>query len=156
MFEFIKFLKKRPSDKTILAIRFIFGFVLVATLYYNFFVQEGANEIESTMLFWNVDTSSFKEILKYVITALWLFPILFAVLNLSGICVAKKKIIRIIQVVFAILIWYSAALVINTENLDINELLILAWFLPFFAGVTGKCIVSTCLKYGEKIQKIRV
>jgi|GEM_PF-1560045 hypothetical protein len=51
MFEFIKFLQKRPSDKTILAIRFIFGFVLVATLYYNFFVQEAANEIESTMLF---------------------------------------------------------------------------------------------------------
>jgi hypothetical protein len=28
--------------------------------------------------------------------------------------------------------------------------------LPLFAGITGKCITSKCLKYREKITKIRV
>lgn len=156
MFEFIKFLQKRPNDKTIISWRIILGLLLVSVLSYNFFFQTTVNEIENSMLFGNVDTNWFKDILKYIITALWLFPILFAVLNLSWICVAKKKIVRIIQIIFWILLWYSAALVVNTWSLDINELLILLWFFPFFAWITWKCIVSNCLKYGEKINKIRV
>ena len=54
------------------------------------------------------------------------------------------------------MLWYSAALVVNTESLDINELLVLMWFLPFFAWITWKMITSKSLKYGEKINKIRV
>lgn len=156
MFEFIKFLQKRPSDKTIIILRFAFWIILLSTLYYNFFIQENPNQIENTMLFWSVETDSFKEILKYIIVALWVFPIIYWILNIFKVCVAKKKIVRISQIILWILLWYSACLVVNTENLDINELLILMWFLPFFAWITGKCIVSTCLKYGEKINKIRV
>ena len=34
--------------------------------------------------------------------------------------------------------------------------ILLLSFFPFFAGLTGKCITSKCLKYGEVITKIRV
>jgi hypothetical protein len=28
--------------------------------------------------------------------------------------------------------------------------------LPLFAWITGKCITSKCMKFGEKVTKIRV
>ena len=157
MFEFIKFLQKRPSDKTIITIRILFGLILVSVLYYNFFLDwANNNEIEKTMLFWYVDTTSFSDVIKYAIVSLWLFPILYGIANIFNIWIAKKKYIKIGQITLAILLWYSAALVVNTESLDINELLVLMWFLPFFAWITWKMITSKSLKYGEKINKIRV
>ncbi len=157
MFEFIKFLQKRPSDKTIITIRILFGLILVSVLYYNFFLDwANNNEIEKTMLFWYVDTTSFSDVIKYAIVSLWLFPILYGIANIFNIWIAKKKYIKIGQIILAILLWYSAALVVNTESLDINELLVLMWFLPFFAWITWKMITSKSLKYGEKINKIRV
>ncbi len=157
MFEFIKFLQKRPSDKTIITIRLLFGLILVSVLYYNFFLDwANNNEIEKTMLFWYVDTTSFSDVIKYAIVSLWLFPILYGIANIFNIWIAKKKYIKIGQIILAILLWYSAALVVNTESLDINELLVLMWFLPFFAWITWKMITSKSLKYGEKINKIRV
>ena len=157
MFEFIKFLQKRPSDKTIITIRILFGLILVSVLYYNFFLDwANNNEIEKTMLFWYVDTTGFSDVIKYAIVSLWLFPILYGIANIFNIWIAKKKYIKIGQIILAILLWYSAALVVNTESLDINELLVLMWFLPFFAWITWKIITSKSLKYGEKINKIRV
>lgn len=157
MFEFIKFLQKRPSDKTIITIRILFGLILVSVLYYNFFLDwANNNEIEKTMLFWYVDTTSFSDVIKYAIVSLWLFPILYGIANIFNIWIAKKKYIKIGQIILAVLLWYSAALVVNTESLDINELLVLMWFLPFFAWITWKMITSKSLKYGEKINKIRV
>ena len=157
MFEFIKFLQKRPSDKTIITIRLLFGLILVSVLYYNFFLDwANNNEIEKTMLFWYVDTTVFSDVIKYAIVSLWLFPILYGIANIFNIWIAKKKYIKIGQIILAILLWYSAALVVNTESLDINELLVLMWFLPFFAWITWKMITSKSLKYGEKINKIRV
>lgn len=157
MFEFIKFLQKRPSDKTIITIRILFGLILVSVLYYNFFLDwANNNEIEKTMLFWYVDTTGFSDVIKYAIVSLWLFPILYGIANIFNIWIAKKKYIKIGQIILAILLWYSAALVVNTESLDINELLVLMWFLPFFAWITWKMITSKSLKYGEKINKIRV
>lgn len=157
MFEFIKFLQKRPSDKTIITIRILFGLILVSVLYYNFFLDwANNNEIEKTMLFWYVDTTGFSDVIKYAIVSLWLFPILYGIANILNIWIAKKKYIKIGQIILAILLWYSAALVVNTESLDINELLVLMWFLPFFAWITWKMITSKSLKYGEKINKIRV
>lgn len=149
----IKFIQKRPSDKTIIAMRIIFWLILVSVLYYNFFVQENPNTIENSMLFWSVSTIWIKEIIMYTIVALWIFPLIFWLTNM---CIAKKKYVRIAQMIFGFLLFYSAALVVNTESLDINELLILMWFFPLFAWITGKCIVSKCLKYGEQIKKIRV
>lgn len=157
MFEFIKFLQKRPSDKTIITIRILFGLILVSVLYYNFFLDwANNNEIEKTMLFWYVDTTGFSDVIKYAIVSLWLFPILYGIANIFNIWIAKKKYIKIGQIILAILLWYSAWIVVNTESLDINEFLVFAWFLPFFAWLTWKLITSNWLKYGEKITKIRV
>ena len=92
MFEFIKFLQKRPSDKTIITIRILFGLILVSVLYYNFFLDwANNNEIEKTMLFWYVDTTGFSDVIKYAIVSLWLFPILYGIANIFNIWIAKKK-----------------------------------------------------------------
>lgn len=40
--------------------------------------------------------------------------------------------------------------------LNVGFWIALLGILPLFAGITGKCILSGCLKYGEKITKIRV
>lgn len=156
MFEFIKFIQKRPSDKTIIISKILLWIILIFSLYYSFFLKQTPNEIEKFIFFWMFSTNWFENIIKYTITTLWLFPILFAILNLTWVCVAKKKIIKILQIIFWILLWYSAALIVNTNELDINEVLMILWFFPFFAWLTWKCIISKCLKYGEKINKIRV
>lgn len=158
MFEFIKFLQKRPSDNTIVAIRIIFWLILIIVLYYNFFGQTppARDEIENKILFWNVDTNWIKDYFKYAIIALWFFPLLFWILGIFKIPVAHKKYIKIWQIALWILLWYSASIVVNQPHLDINELLIFAWFLPFFAWLTWKMIASYGLKYWEKIKKIRV
>lgn len=158
MFEFIKFLQKRPSDKTIISIRIIFGLVLISVLYYNFFMQTAPakDEIENIILFWKVSTENISDYLKIAIIATWAFPLVYGILGIFKIPLFHKKYIRIGQILLAIILWYSAAIVINQPSIDINELLIFAGFLPFFAGLTGKMIVSSAVKYGEKIKKIRV
>lgn len=154
MFEFIKFLQKRPSDNTIVIIRIVFWLILITVLYYNFFLQNPANEIESTF-FW-LNTAWFENYIKYWIISLWFFPLIFWILWIFKIPVAKKKYIKIWQILLWILLWLSAWMIVNQNNLDIKELLILAWFLPFFAWLTWKMIASYGLKYWEKITKIRV
>ncbi|RKW22387.1 hypothetical protein D8B46_05490 [Candidatus Gracilibacteria bacterium] len=158
MFEFIKFLQKRPKDSTIIIIRLIFGLLLISVLYYNFFLQgEESNQIEKTILFGAVpDTTPISDYIKYGIVGLGVFPLAFGIFGIFKMPLAKKKYIRIAQLIFAVLLWYSAGIVVNTESLDINEFLVFAGFLPFFAGLTGKLITSNGLKYGEKITKIRV
>jgi hypothetical protein len=46
--------------------------------------------------------------------------------------------------------------IVETPTLDVDALLFLLAFPALFAAITGKCITSKCMKYKEKIQKIRV
>lgn len=154
----IKFIQKRPKDSTIVAIRIIFWLLLISVLYYNFFLQNppAKDEIEETILFWSVSTLQISDYIKYAIVSLWFFPLVFWILGLFKIPVAHKKFIKIWQITLGILLWYSACIVKNQVSLDVNEFLILVWFLPFFAWITWKMIASYWLKYWEKIKKIRV
>ena len=97
MFEFIKFLQKRPKDRTIIIIRLIFGLLLISVLYYNFFLQwEESNQIEKTILFWAVpDTTPISDYIKYGIVWLWVFPLAFGIFWIFKMPLAKKKYIRI-------------------------------------------------------------
>lgn len=152
MFEFIKFLQKRPTDKTILIWRILFGLVYITTMYYNFFIQGNPNTLEN-VFFWQEVSSESLTYITYGIIALWIVPMIIWATN---ICVAKKKYMRIVQVVFGIVLFYISSKIVKWPDLDIDSLVFFMAFLPLFAGITWKCITSKCMKYAETIKKIRV
>lgn len=150
----INFLQKRPSDITIRVWRIVFGLILAWSLYYNFFYQLEANIIEKELLFWLVSlTEQSAMYLMYFFVALWLVPIIMWATNL---CFLKKKYMRIIQIIFAFVLFYISAIIIEWPSLDVDSLLVLMWILPLIAWITWKCITSNCMRYAEKITKIRV
>ncbi len=152
MLGLIKTLQKRPSDKSILIARILFWIIYITVLYYNFFLQEEPNTIQN-VIFWQELSQSAMEYITYWIIAIWIVPIIMWATN---ICIAKKKIVRIIQIVFSIVLFYISSLIVSWPNLDIDSLVLLMWFFPLIAWITGKCITSKCLKYWEKVTKIRV
>jgi len=152
MMGFIKFMQKRPSDNTIKIGRILFGLIYIGVLYYNFFVQATPNTIETTVFGQNL-TENWVLYTIYWIIALWIVPI---ILGASNLCVAKKKIVRIIQIIFSVLLFIVASIIVEGPNLDIDTLVFMFAFLPMFAWITWKCITSKCLKYWEKVTKIRV
>lgn len=152
MFEFIKFLQKRPTDKTILIWRVLFGLIYITTMYYNFFIQEMPNTLENVM-FWQEISANTLTYITYGIIALWIVPIIMWVTNL---CIAKKKYMRIVQVIFGIVLIYISTKIVTWPDLDIDSLVFFMAFLPLIAGITWKCITSKCMKYAETIKKIRV
>lgn len=154
MLWFIKFMQKRPSDNSIIIGKIIFGLILSWSLYYNFFHQAETNTISNELLFGLVKLTEQTSIyLMYFFCALWLFPIIMWV---SKACVAKKKYIRYAQIFFAFTLFYLSIIIVETPTLDVDSLMFLFALFPLFAGITGKCITSNCLKYGEEIKKIRV
>ena len=152
MLGLIKTLQKRPSNKSILIARILFWIIYITVLYYNFFLQEEPNTIQN-VIFWQELSQSAMEYITYWIIAIWIVPIIMWATN---ICIAKKKIVRIIQIVFSIVLFYISSLIVSWPNLDIDSLVLLMWFFPLIAWITGKCITSKCLKYWEKVTKIRV
>ncbi len=152
MMWFIKFIQKRPSDKTILGGRILFWLLYIWVMYYNLIYLN--KWIDSIYLFGLVELSIEQtEILKYVFTGIWIVPVF---MGLTNICLLKKKYMRIIQVIFWIMLFYIAGSIEESANLDFDVLIWFMGLLPLFAGITGKCITSKCLKYREKITKIRV
>ena len=65
---------------------------------------------------------------------------------------------RIIQIIFWIVLFYISWMIVPSPEavLDVDFLIWLMWILPLLAWITWKCITSNCLKYKEKITKIRV
>lgn len=146
MFEFIKFLQKRPTDKTILVGRVVFGLLFMWVTYYNFIY------LGKWLEMWFVNEENITMI-KYIIVSLWLIPLL---MGLSNLCLLHKKYMRILQIIFWIIIFYISSSIPETPNLDFDVILFFMGLLPLFAGITGKCITTKCIKYKEKITKIRV
>lgn len=148
----IKFIQKRPSDKTILSGRILFWLLYIWVMYYNLiYLNKG---IDSEYFFWTlVLDAQWIEIAKYIMTGIWIVPVF---MWLTNICLLKKKYMRIIQVIFWITLFYIAGSIEESANLDFDVLIWFMGLLPLFAGITGKCITSKCLKYREKITKIRV
>ncbi|MDD3302007.1 MAG: DUF2892 domain-containing protein [Candidatus Gracilibacteria bacterium] len=150
MMGLINLLRKRPSDKTILISRIVFGLLLSGSLYYNLIsLGKGLDP----NFFWVDVSESTVTIIKYVFISLGLVPILLGVTNL---CLFKSKYVRIIQIVFGVVLFYISHKIQESPTLDIDVLIGLMGLFPLIAGITGKCITSKCLKYGQKIEKIRV
>lgn len=152
MLWFIKFLQKRPSDKTIIIGRILFWLIYMSVMYYNFFIQENPNTLEN-VFFWKEVSEQSIMYISYFIIAIWIVPVIMWATN---ICVAKKSIMRIVQIIFGISLFYISSKIVEGPNLDVDSLVFFMWLLPFFAWITGKCITSKCMKFGEKVTKIRV
>jgi hypothetical protein len=146
----INFIRKRPSDTTIRVWRILFWLLLAWTAYYNLIYQWDAMENS----FWGLEISNQTAlVLKYILIWIAFVPVIVSILNK---CVAKSKYIRIAQIVFWIVLFIYAGLIKDTPDLDFDVLVVFLWFLPLVAGITGKCIPKPCLRFGEKITKIRV
>jgi len=142
-------MQKRPSDMTIRVWRVIFGLILISTLYYNLIIQW--DSIETSFLFMNIENNV--EYVKYALVALWIIPVFMWSVK---VCVLKKKYMRIVQIVFWIFLFYVSSIIVEGPSLDVDSLIAFMWILPLLAWITGKCIPSYCMKFAEKITKIRV
>jgi hypothetical protein len=87
MFKFIEFLKMRPKDRTIKIMRAIFGLIIIALLGLNF---NNFNLILPEAL------KSNEQNIKYALLILGIIPMFMGI----DICFAKRKYIRIIQIIF--------------------------------------------------------
>ena len=150
MLKFIQFVQKRPSDKTIRMTWIIFGLIIILGGYYNLIHQNDALEAS---IFWYEITEQISNYIKYGIIALGFFPLLKAIVNK---CFLQKKYIKYLQLFFAIVLFYASSIIKETADLDFDTLLGFMWIIPLFSGITWKMITSNCLKYGEKVTKIRV
>lgn len=152
MMGLIKLLQKRPTDKTILVGRVVFGLIYIGVMYYNLIILN--KWIDSVYFFGSVELSIEQvQLTKYIMTGIGIVPVL---MGLSNICIHKKKFVRIIQIIFGFVLFYIAGSIEESAQLDFDVLIGLMWILPLFAGITGKCITTKCMKYKETITKIRV
>ena len=74
----------------------------------------------------------------------------------TNICLLKKKYMRIVQIIFSIILFYISSIIIEGPQLDIDSLIAFMWIFPLIAWITWKCITSNCMKFAEKVTKIRV
>lgn len=143
-------MQKRPSDNIIRISRIIFWLILSWSLYYNLIIQWDA--IKSN-LFWQELTTTQLEYVKYFFISIGIIPIL---LGFTNICLLKKKYIRILQIILAVIIFYISSVIVEWPSLDVDSLILLMWIFPLIAWITWKCITSKCMRYAEKVTKIRV
>lgn len=157
----ISFLQKRPSDMTIRVGRIAFGLIFMGIIYYNLIVLNKSVDVTFfdfsffgyVLSNWVTLGESGTEIFKYALMILGLPPVIMGIVNK---CFLKKTQIRIVQVVFAIILFYIASIYQDSPTLDADVIIGLMGVLPLLAGITGKCVTKGCLNYGEKITKIRV
>jgi len=150
MMKFIQFVQKRPSDTTIRITWIIFWLIIILAWYYNLIYQGDA--LNETIFGYEI-TEQNSIYIKYRIIALWLFPLIKSIVNK---CILPKKYIKYLQLLFALILFTAASFIKETSELDFDTLIGFMWVLPLFAGITGKMITSNCLKFGEKVTKIRV
>lgn len=150
MFWLINFLKKRPSDNTIRLARIIFAIIYIGALYYNLIIQNDAIE---KVYFWQELSFNWVIYVKYAIMALWVVPLIMWVTN---ICLLKSKYMRIVQILFWITLFYISWKIIEWPDLDVDTLIFVMWFFPLLAWITGKCITTKCIRFMEKVTKVRV
>ena len=161
MLKLLNIIQKRPSDFTIRTLRIVFGLIIILWVYYNliYLGKWVDNKFFDFSLFgfvlsnWFVLSEEWTLIFKYCLMLLWAVPLFMWITNL---CLFKKNIVRILQIIYAFCLFYLAAIMQSSATLDFDSLVWVMWLLPLFAWITWKCITSNCMKYKEKITKIRV
>lgn len=147
---FVKFMQKRPTDKTILFWRIWFWLFYIALMSYNLiYLNKG---VDNEYFFGLLKVENIL-IAKYVMISIWLVPVIMWITN---ICLLPKKYLRIVQIIFGIVLFYIAWSIKDSPTLDFDIIIWFMWLLPLIAWITWKCITTKCMKYMEKITKIRV
>lgn len=147
---FIKLLQKRPSDNAIRIGRIIFWLVFSWLVYYSFYYSW--RELQDN-LFWFELSANWMMFLKCFIIFLGFIPF---IIWLTNVCLLKSKYMRIIQIVFWILLFYVSSLYESIADLWVDTFIFIIAFLPLIAWITWKCITTKCLRYWQKLTKIRV
>lgn len=150
MLKFIQFVQKRPTDTTIRVTGIVFGLIIIIGGYYNLIHQGDAID---SVIFGKEVSQQMQLYIKYAIIWLGIFPLAKNIINK---CLLQKKYIKYCQLFYAIALFYASSVISDSAHLDFDALLVLMWLLPLFSGITWKFITTKCLKYWEKITKIRV
>lgn len=149
---FIKFVQKRPTDTTIMVVRMLLWMLLIWSLYYNLIIQWDALE---TNFFWMEVPEAYIDYIKYIFIWIWIIPLVIWLFNL---CLLRKKWKKILQISLWVILFYISSKIVPSDpnKLDVDSLVAFLWFIPLFSWITWKCITTKCLKFWEKITKIRV
>ena len=150
MIKLLTLLTKRPTDKTINISNIVWGAIYIVIMSLNLIYL---NKDINTSYFGN-DLSIYSDYIKYVIIAIWLFPIW---LWIYGKPIAKSRNTRILQIIFSILIFViSSAILIEVNTMNFDTLIFLMAFFPLFAWISWKFITKDGLRYWEKVTKVRI
>lgn len=170
MLKFVKFIQKRPSDTTIRSVRGLYAVALAAFL--------GLTHADYVLPFASGLGEPNATYAEFALALLVLVPGMVAAF---GLCVAKRKNVRLMQFagsVFLFVLAASASPVVptpaaSTGSLSASDLVsparsetpspvnVSGWLklfaiLPLLSAITGKMVTEKCLKHGEVIKKIRV
>lgn len=167
MFKLVEFLKKRPSDITIRAIRTLLSLAVAAMLVY-----AKGQFILPFQSYYQI----YAEYATYAVAAL--FAIHALVFGILGLCVYQRPMMKKMQMLAGLamillgsMITYAPTTVTTdaTETVELSSLaqkpttpisvggwIIFYGVFALIAGVSGKMITGSCMKYKEVITKIRV
>ncbi len=145
----LKWLTKRPTDTQIRMGNIVFWGILICIIAYNlFYLQKPLQE----NFFW-VNVGNNVMFIKLLCLALGFIPLSMWLWN---ICFVRAKYMRILQAFIGVFLMYISYKIPESPILDFDTLLFILWCIALVAGILGKAITKTCLRYGEKVQKIRV
>jgi len=141
---------KRPSDSQIRIAKVVLGIMLILTWIVAFNVQNLV--LENSILWISLNPES-KMYLSYIIMGIWAIPLVLWGLDIN---ILSRGRTRILQIIFAVLLFIISGAFVETPTLSVDIFYFLLGFVVFFAGVTWKAITKKWLKTGQKITKIRV
>lgn len=170
LMKLVAFMQKRPSDKQIMIFRVWLWMLIWLLLVLSY------SRWDSVSRFWL--EAKYEDIIKYSFFIFAIVPIIMWIFA-KKICVAKKKTVRIIQLIVWIMLIMIGNNIHPKETIQIQDnsttidlqsvnnkkteksinywtIIALLGILPILAWATGKCITSNCMKYKEKVTKIRV
>lgn len=145
----LKFLLKRPTDMQIRAWNILLWIIISWWAFYNLIYL---NKSLDESFFW-LTIGSFSIFIKYLLVGVWCIPLIMWLWNM---CLLKSKYIRFLQTWIWFFLIYMSFKVQESANLDFDSLLLIIWIVAIVFWVSGKAITKTCLRYWEKVQKIRV
>lgn len=150
MMNFLQLLMKRPTDKNIRIGKVLFWLVIFLSAYMSFFLN--GVELQDNAFGMSLSAQT-QDILKYSLLALGIIPMLTGGFDINFI---ERKYSRIIQVLYAVVLFWYSSLIIGWAKIWVETLYFLLAFIPLVGGITGKFITKKWLKAGQKITKIRV
>lgn len=165
--KFAQMLAKRPSDTTISILRISIGLILIAI----FYIARANYALDLPF-----DWEKYETYIEYGLLIFGIFPL---IAGLTRFCWMKHKTLKKLQITLGIILIIIGGPImdpvqvanqpVQEENIELGAditipeaphnpgwVVVLLGLIPLFMGITGKGTYSHCIKYKEKITKIRV